>query len=67
MNQFTAENPDEIKFMVLVTYELEDLRLIAQALDELTIVNPAIDKLKKHISCAVRQAEKVYYPESEQK
>lgn len=65
-NQFTAENPDEIRFTVTLTYPLKTWRNIVNALAR----DPSdyrMDELERDIRSMIRQAEKVYYPESEQK
>ena len=63
-NQFTAENPDEIKFTVTLTYPLSVWKAIAIALDTKKY-NWGLDELHRDLFNLVRQAEKVYYPERE--
>ena len=65
-NQFTAENPNGIKFTVTLTYSLETWKQVQLALDHRTN-NYALDELRRDISDLVRQAEKIYYPESDKK
>lgn len=63
-NQFTAENPDGIQFTITLTYSLATWKQLQLALDHRTS-NYALDELRRDICDLVRQAEKVYYPESE--